>query len=89
MNKFDLVEKVARETGVSKKVAEEVINCAIAVVKEAVADGAKVSVRGFGTMEAVERAPRRGYNIISMQTMDIPSTKTVRFRPSESFKEIL
>lgn len=89
MNKLDLVEKVARETGVSKKVAEDVISCAIAVVKEAVADGAKVSVRGFGTMEAVVRAPRRGYNITSMQTIDIPSTKTVRFRPSESFKEIL
>ena len=89
MNKFDLVEKVARESGVSKKVAEDVINCAIAVVKEAVADGAKVSVRGFGTMEAVVRAPRRGYNPVSMQTMSIPSTKTVRFRPSESFKEIL
>ena len=62
MNKTELVALMAEEAGITKKDAEKALNAFIGGVQNAVKAGDKVSLIGFGTFEARERAAREGKN---------------------------
>ena len=62
MNKAELVEKIAKETGLSKKDTENVIKKFIEVVSKEMAKGNDVQLIGFGTFTTGKRAAREGRN---------------------------
>jgi DNA-binding protein HU-beta len=63
MNKGELVDAVAAKANVTKKQADEVISAFLSVVTEAVANGDKVTLIGFGSFERRERSEREGRNL--------------------------
>ena len=65
MTKAELVAKIAEKTGLSKKDSEAALNAFMDAVKEALSNGEKVSLVGFGTFEVVERAERKGFKKVS------------------------
>ena len=89
MTKADFISKVSEKTGFSKKDAEKAVNAFMDVVKDALKDGEKVSLVGFGTFEVVQRAERKGRNPQTGKVINIPSKKTVKFVPSKKLKEII
>ena len=62
MNKQQLVAKMVEESGLSKKDAELGLNAFVKVVSDALAEGDKVQLIGFGTFETRQRAAREGRN---------------------------
>ena len=80
MNKGELVEKVARECALSKAAAEQVLASVFGAITDAMADGDKVTLLGFGTFSVSERAAREGRNPQSGETMKIPAKKVVKFK---------
>ena len=62
MNKLDLVNAISKETGVSKKVADQALAAVLDSIKEGLKKGEKVSLVGFGTFETRKRAARKGRN---------------------------
>ena len=62
MNKSELVAEVAAKTGDTKKVAEASVDAVVSVIKEALMEGEKVQLVGFGSFEIRERAARKGRN---------------------------
>ena len=62
MNKAELIGSVAEKAGMSKKDAEKAVNAVFASVGDALANGEKVQLVGFGTFEVRERAARTGRN---------------------------
>ena len=62
MNKTELVAAVATKADLSKKDAEAAVKAVLDAVTEALADGEKVALVGFGTFEVKERAARTGKN---------------------------
>lgn len=62
MNKTELVAAVAAKAELSKKDAEAAVKAVIDSVTEALADGDKVALVGFGTFEVKTRAARTGKN---------------------------
>ncbi|MBD2678510.1 MULTISPECIES: HU family DNA-binding protein [Nostoc] len=62
MNKGELVDAVAAKTNITKKQADEVISAFLSVVTEAVANGEKVTLIGFGSFERRDRSEREGRN---------------------------
>jgi len=86
MVKADLVAKVA-ETGITKKQAAQVVDCVFAAVKDALAEGDKVSLIGFGTFSVKERAAREGRNPRTGKKIKIPKKKVPVFRPGKALKE--
>jgi DNA-binding protein HU-beta len=87
MTKADLVEAVAKATGVAKKMAAAVVDAVISEVGGALAKGTKVQLTGFGTFEAVRRKKRTARNIRTGETINIPATVVPRFRPGALLKE--
>ncbi len=87
MTKAELVAKISEKTGLSKKDSELALNAFMDAVKEALANGDKVSLVGFGTFEVIERAERKGRNPQTGEEITIPATKAPKFRPGKGLKE--
>ena len=89
MNKTELVEAVAKKMGTTKKEAEAAVSVFTETVKEALAEGKKVQLVGFGNFEVRERAARKGRNPQTGEELDIPATKVPAFKPGKGFKEVV
>jgi DNA-binding protein HU-beta len=79
MNKGELVDAVAAKTNITKKQADEIISAFLSVVIEAVANGEKITLVGFGSFERRERSEREGRNPKTNEPMTIPATKVPAF----------
>ena len=87
MNKTELIEKVAKESALSKSAAEQVVNSVFAAMTEAMKSGDKVALAGFGTFAVTERAAREGRNPKSCETITVSARKTVKFKPGSKLTE--
>lgn len=89
LNKMELVNKVAEQTGLKKKDAETAVNSVFSVIEEALAAGEKVQVIGFGTFETRERSARSGRNPQTGETISIPASTVPAFKPGNRLKEVI
>jgi DNA-binding protein HU-beta len=80
MNKTELINKVAKESALSKAAAEQVVNNVFSAIADAMKTGDKVTLVGFGTLSVSERAAREGRNPKSGETINIPAKKVVKFK---------
>lgn len=87
MNKVELVASVVEKTGLAKKDAEKAVTAVLDSVKEAVANGDKVQLVGFGTFEVRARAARTGLNPKTKETIKIPASKAPAFKAGKAFKD--
>jgi len=87
MNKSQLIEVVARESGLKKKDAEIAVNAVLSAVENALAEGEKVQIAGFGTFEVKERAERVGRNPATREEIVIPASKHPAFSAGKALKE--
>jgi DNA-binding protein HU-beta len=62
MNKAELVEEVANQTGLTKKTSREAVNAVISAITDSLGKEEKVTLVGFGTFRVTERKARRGRN---------------------------
>lgn len=87
MNKGELVDQIAARANVTKKHADAVLSAAIEAIMDAVADGDKVTLVGFGSFERRERKAREGRNPKTGDKMDIPATQVPAFSAGKLFKD--
>lgn len=87
MNKSELIAKVAEKSGITKKDAEKAVAGIFASIQEALVEGDKVQLIGFGTFEVRERAARMGRNPQSGEEIKIAAAKTPAFKPGKALKE--
>lgn len=87
MNKQELVSSVAEKTGLQKKQVETAITATLDAIQEAVAQGDKVQLVGFGTFEGRPRSAREGRNPKTGETIQIPATKVPVFKAGKAFKD--
>ena len=86
MNKTELVAAVATKADLSKKDAEAAVKAVLDAVTEALADGEKVALVGFGTFEVKERAPRTDKNPRTGEAIEIPASKVPSFKAGAALK---
>ena len=84
MKKTELVEQLSLKAGVSKKDAEKVLNAFVETMGEVLANGDKISLKGFGTFEVRERGERVGHNPKTGETMTIAASKAPACKASSS-----
>ncbi len=87
MNKAELVDVVAAETGTTKKDAEQVINKAMETIVKCVSGGEKCTLVGFGTFEVRHRKARTGRNPKTNQPLHIPAKRVPGFKVGKEFSE--
>ncbi len=90
MNKTELVAKVADKTGLTKKDSALVVSAFVETVEEALQNGEKVQLVGFGTFEVRKRKARKGRNPQKPeQIMEIPASKAPVFKAGKGLKELV
>ncbi|MEW5954088.1 MAG: HU family DNA-binding protein [Bacillota bacterium] len=86
MNKQELIATVAEKTELTKKDAEKAVNAIVASIGEALAQGEKVQLVGFGTFEIRERAARKGRNPQTGEEINIAAAKVPVFKAGKQLR---
>lgn len=87
MNKTELINQVAEKTGLTKKDSTKAVDALFDSITEALRNGDKVQLIGFGNFEVRERAERTGRNPQTGEEMVIPATKVPAFKPGKALKD--
>jgi DNA-binding protein HU-beta len=89
MNKYDMIEHIAKSADISKAAAERALDAAVACIKTALVKGEEVTLVGFGTFLVSERAARTGRNPQTQAPIDIKAARIPKFRPGKALKDAL
>lgn len=87
MNKTELINKVAELSDLTKKDASKAVDAVFQSISDALAEGDKVQLIGFGNFEVRERAARKGRNPQTGQEIEIAASKVPAFKPGKALKE--
>jgi DNA-binding protein HU-beta len=89
MNKAELIAAIAAKTGDTKKGAEASVNAFVDVITEALIEGDKVQLVGFGSFEVRKRAARKGRNPQTKEEIRIPASKAPVFKAGKALKDLV
>ncbi len=89
MTKADLVDEVAKNSELSKKDAETIVQTVLDSVVGSLKNGQKVELRGFGSFRLRERASRQGRNPKTGKTVFVPAKKIPYFKPGKELKDLI
>ena len=87
MTKSDFVDKVASESGLSKKDAGTAVDAVISTIENALKSGDEVSFTGFGKFHVAKRGAREGRNPRTGETMQIAASNVPRFTAGSGLKK--
>ena len=87
MTKAELVVNVAEKAGLDRKKAEKAVTAFVDTVKQALVEGDKVQIIGFGTFENRERSARTGRNPRTGEPIEIAASKLPSFKAGKALKE--
>lgn len=88
MNKSELIASMSEKSELTKKEAELALNAFMKSVEEALVNGDKIQLVGFGTFEVKQRAERQGRNPRNPEeVIQIPASKAPVFKAGKSLKE--
>jgi DNA-binding protein HU-beta len=87
VTKAELISAVADGSGLKKVDAEKAVTAFIESVTEALKQGEKLSLVGFGTFSTAKRAARKGQNPQTGKKINIPAATIPKFKPGKNLKE--
>ena len=85
MTKAEIVNEIAKETGIQKETVSTVVEAFMESVKNSLAKGNPVYLRGFGSFIIKHRAEKAARNITKNTTMTIPAHNIPAFKPAKEF----
>ena len=88
MTKNELIRRVSKKVGLSKKAAFEAVNAVFGNIREAMVKGDKVVVSGFGTFKVRTRATRTGRNPQTGSSIKIAGHKLPGFTAGKTLKRL-
>ena len=84
MTKADIVSEISKKTGIDKSTVLTTVEAFMGVVKDSLAGGNNVYLRGFGSFILKKRAPKTARNITKNTTIIIPEHYIPAFKPAKS-----
>jgi integration host factor subunit beta len=89
MTKTELIKKMADDCSLTLKDAETAVNVFIDCITQALAEGDKVELRGFGSFRTKHREARRGRNPKTGATVDVDPKTVPFFKPGKEFRALI
>ncbi len=89
MNKAEMIEHIAQSAEISKSAAERAIDSMVTAVKASLKKGGEVTLVGFGTFYASERAARTGRNPQTGEPLSIAAARVPKFRAGKALKDAI
>ncbi len=87
MTKSELINSIADKANLSKKDAASALESVLATIEEALVNGEKVSLTGFGTFEVRERSEKTCTNPRTHEKMVCPPSNAATFKAGKSLKD--
>lgn len=87
MTKAEVCNEISRTTGLDKNAVLDVVEKFMDVVKDSLAHGENVYLRGFGSFIVKTRAEKTARNISKNTALIIPEHKIPAFKPANTFKD--
>lgn len=87
MNKNELINAVSERANITKKDAEIAVSATFEAISDALCDGEKVQLVGFGAFEVKKRKARIGRNPKTKEAVEIPATKVPVFKAGKLLKD--
>jgi len=85
MTKADIVNEIAKTTGIEKVTVQKTVEAFMETVKNSMVNGNNVYLRGFGSFVIKKRAKKTARNISKNTTIIIPAHNIPSFKPAKSF----
>lgn len=82
MNKAQLIDAIANESGMTKVDVKKALDATIAVAKNELKKDGKIALVGFGTIATAVRPARKGHNPKTGKAIKIAAKKVVKFKPA-------
>lgn len=89
MNKTELIAKVAETAELTKKDATKAVDAVFNSISDALQNGDKVQIIGFGNFETRERAARKGRNPQTGEEIEIAASKVPAFKAGKQLKDVV
>ena len=89
MTKADLIEELSKVASLTKKQSEAIVDTVFDGITEALANGAKVELRGFGSFRIRRRRARRGRNPKTGAIVAVPAKRVPFFRVGKQLRELV
>ena len=89
MTKNELVDKVAKKIGLTRKASFEAVNAVFANIRDALSKNDKVVITGFGTFEVRQRSTRIGRNPQTGQSIKISGHKLPGFTAGKTLRRLI
>ena len=89
MKKSELVSVIAEKGGWKKKDADVILNVVLDSITEALQNGDKVAITGFGTFQVKERGEKKCINPRTKQEIICPASKAPVFKAGKTLKEVV
>lgn len=87
MNKVEMVDAIAKDTGLTKKDAEAALKSFVDTVTKELTKGHSVQLIGFGSFDVGKRAARTGRNPKTGETIKIAASKAPKFKAGKALKD--
>ena len=87
MNKAELINAIAASTELTKKDAEKALSATLEAITNALAQGDKVQIVGFGSFEVKQRAAHTGRNPRTKEPIEIPASAMPVFKAGKALKD--
>ena len=81
MNKAQLIDAIAEKANLTKADAKKALDAFVDATSDALKNGDRVALIGFGSFSVASRSARTGRNPQSGKTIEIPEKKVVKFKP--------
>ncbi|HJV91380.1 MAG TPA: HU family DNA-binding protein [Holophagaceae bacterium] len=88
MIKIDIANALMKIHPCSRQTALEVVDLLTDRMKQALLDGHRIEIRGFGVFEPRPRKKGMGRNIKTGDAVKIPNGKSIRFKPGKDLRDI-
>jgi len=85
MTKADIVNEIAKNTGIEKVTVQKTVEAFMDTIKQSMVTGSNVYLRGFGSFIIKKRAKKTARNISKNTTIIIPAHNIPSFKPAKSF----
>lgn len=89
MTKADIVNEISHDTGLEKAAVLTIVEKLMEVVKDSMAGGNNVYLRGFGSFIIKTRKEKTARNISRNTAIKIPEHKIPAFKPSKVFMDVV
>jgi DNA-binding protein HU-beta len=89
MTKADLIDSLSNALDLPKGQAERLVNAVFDDIVSALRRGEKVNIAGFGSFNVSERKARTGRNPKTGEPIDIPASKSAKFKAGKALKDML